>query len=170
MNEILAGLGAEFSDLSAVQAAQLFVRLLVAAVVGGLLGWERERAGKAAGFRTHILVAVGSAAFVAVSQQSGVTADGMRTVVQGLLAGIGFLGAGCILKADHETQVKGLTTAAGLWLTAAVGMTAGLGREVSALMIGAVGLFVLYVLRRWEVRLHLGAISQPEADAAKKGK
>lgn len=153
MNEILTGVGAEFSDLSAVQAAQLFVRLLVAGVVGGLLGWERERAGKAAGFRTHILVAVGSAAFVAVAQQGGISAEGMRNVVQGLVAGIGFLGAGCIMKADNEGHVKGLTTAAGLWLTSAVGLAAGLGREVSALLVGAVGLFVLHVLGQWEARI-----------------
>lgn len=170
MNEILAGVGAEFSDLSAVQAAQLAVRLLVAAAVGGLLGWERERAGKAAGFRTHILVAVGSAAFVAVPQQAGVTTDGMRSVIQGLVAGIGFLGAGCILKADHESQVRGLTTAAGLWLTAAVGLAAGLGREVSALLIGTVALFVLHILGRWEVRLQLGAVSKPDPDATKQAK
>ncbi len=150
MNPILDAVAAEFSDLSAVQAAQLAVRLVVAAVLGGLLGWERERAGKAAGFRTHILVSVGSAAFVAVPLQFGVTADGMRAVVQGVVTGIGFLGAGCILKVNDESQVKGLTTAAGLWLTSAVGMTAGFGREMSAVLIGGVGLFVLAALHRFE--------------------
>lgn len=154
MNPILDAVGAEFSDLSAVQAVQLAIRLTVATVLGGLLGWERERAGKAAGFRTHILVAVGSAAFVAVPLQFGVTPDGMRAVVQGVVTGIGFLGAGCILKSDHEYQVKGLTTAAGLWLTSAVGMTAGFGREMSAVIVGGVGLFALAALRRFERYAH----------------
>jgi putative Mg2+ transporter-C (MgtC) family protein len=154
MSAILDAVGAEFSDLSAVQAAQLAVRLTVAAVLGGLLGWQRERAGKAAGFRTHILVAVGSAAFVAVPLQYGMTPDTQRNIIQGLITGIGFLGAGCILKTDHEQQVKGLTTAAGLWLTTAVGMTAGFGREMSAVIIGGVGLFVLAALRRFERYAH----------------
>lgn len=71
MEVVVDGLRAEFSDLSAVQAVQLAVRLVIAAVLGVLIGRDRERAGKAAGVRTHILVAVGAAAFVAVPQQSG---------------------------------------------------------------------------------------------------
>jgi putative Mg2+ transporter-C (MgtC) family protein len=70
-------------------------------------------------------------------------------ILQGLVAGIGFLGAGCIWKDDTEGRVEGLTTAAGLWLTAAVGAAAGMGREVSALLVGAAGLFALGVLGRW---------------------
>ena len=170
MNEVLNGVAAEFSDLSLVQAAKLLVRLLVAGAVGGLLGWERERAGKAAGFRTHILVAVGSAAFVAVSQQSGISPDGMRAVIQGLIAGIGFLGAGCIMKADNEGHVKGLTTAAGLWLTSAVGLAAGLGREVSALLVGVVGLVVLHFLVKWELRFRNTVhIEPPNPGSATRG-
>jgi putative Mg2+ transporter-C (MgtC) family protein len=143
-------LAAEFSDLSLTEAAQLGVRLTVAGVIGGLLGWERELAGKAAGFRTHILVAVGSAALVAVATQGGFGPDPVSRVIQGLVTGIGFLGAGCILKPDGEGTVRGLTTAAGIWLTAAVGITAGMGRELSALLIGSLGWFILSVLGRWE--------------------
>lgn len=142
------GLTAEFSDLSAIQATQLTLRLLIAAVLGGLIGRDRERAGKAAGIRTHLLVAVGAAAFVAVPQQAGATPADVTRVLQGLVAGIGFLGAGCIWKDDNDGRVEGLTTAAGLWLTAAVGAAAGMGRELSALLIGLTGLFALTVLGR----------------------
>jgi putative Mg2+ transporter-C (MgtC) family protein len=149
MGAIADGLAAEFSDLSVVQAVQLALRLVVAAVLGGLIGRNRERAGKAAGVRTHLLVSVGAAAFVAVPQQAGATAADVTRILQGLVAGIGFLGAGCIWKDDTEGRVEGLTTAAGLWLTAAVGAAAGMGREVSALLVGAAGLFALGVLGRW---------------------
>jgi putative Mg2+ transporter-C (MgtC) family protein len=146
-------LAAEFSDLSLTGAAQLGVRLTVAGVIGGLLGWERELAGKAAGFRTHILVAVGTAAMVAVPTQAGVGLDSVSRIVQGLITGIGFIGAGCILKPGGEGTVRGLTTAAGIWLTAAAGITAGMGRELSALLIGGLGWFILSVLGRWEARI-----------------
>jgi putative Mg2+ transporter-C (MgtC) family protein len=135
------------------QAVQLAVRLLVAGLIGGLLGWERERAGKAAGLRTHILVAVGTAAMVAVPIQAGVGSDPVSRLLQGLITGIGFLGAGCILKLEDRGTIRGLTTAAGIWLTAAVGIAAGMGRELSALLIGAVGWFTLSVLGRWEARM-----------------
>ena len=70
---------------------------------------------------------------------------------------IGFLGAGCIWKDDTGGRVEGLTTAAGLWLTAAVGAAAGMGREVSALLVGLTGLFALSALKRWGVRPAAGA-------------
>ena len=150
MSAVADALAAEFSDLSAAQAVQLTVRLVVAGLIGGVLGWDRERAGKSAGLRTYVLVAVGSAGFIAVSQQAGFGHDGMSRVVQGLVAGIGFLGAGCILKSEGEHHVRGLTTAAGIWLTAAVGVAAGAGREISAILIGVLGWFTLAVLGRWE--------------------
>jgi putative Mg2+ transporter-C (MgtC) family protein len=150
MNDVGAAIAAEFGDLSAVRAAQLTVRLLVAAGVGGLLGLQRLHAGKAAGLRTHILVAVGAAAFVAVPEQAGMGFDGISRIIQGLVTGIGFLGAGSILKAESEDRVRGLTTAAGIWLTAGVGVVAGLGREASALLLGVVAWFTLSILGRWE--------------------
>jgi putative Mg2+ transporter-C (MgtC) family protein len=125
----------EFSDIAdAAQATRLVLRLSIAAVLGGLLGIEREHAGKAAGIRTHMLVAMGSALFVLVSQQAGIIATDMSRVIQGLVAGVGFLGAGTILKGRDEENVKGLTTAAGIWMTAAIGMAAGLGLEVTAVL------------------------------------
>ncbi len=133
--QISNAVAAEFSDLTDLtQATRLVVRLSVAAVLGGLLGIEREHKGKAAGIRTHMLVAMGSAMFVVVSQQSGIVAADMSRVLQGLIAGIGFLGAGTILKGHTEEKVQGLTTAAGIWMTAAIGVAAGLGLEVTAML------------------------------------
>lgn len=128
-------IAAEFSDLPDVeQATRVMVRLLLAALLGGLLGIERESHGKAAGVRTHMLVAMGSALFVLVSQQAGMLEADLSRVVQGVVAGVGFLGAGAILKLDGEEKVKGLTTAAGIWLTAAIGVAAGMGREATAVL------------------------------------
>ncbi|BBP76596.1 MULTISPECIES: MgtC/SapB family protein [Pseudomonas] len=142
-------LQAEFADIGdAQQVTRITLRLLIAALLGGVLGFEREQKGKAAGVRTHMLVALGAALFVLVPQMSGAQADAMSRVVQGVIAGIGFLGAGTILKghADEEGQhVKGLTTAAGLWMTAAIGVAAGLGRESTAVLstLLALGVFSL---------------------------
>ena len=147
-------IAAEFSDLpEAEQATRVMVRLTLAALLGGLLGIEREQKGKAAGVRTHMLVAMGSAMFVLVSQQSGMITADLSRVIQGVIAGIGFLGAGTILKghikgnADEE-QVKGLTTAAGIWLTAAIGVAAGMGRESTAVLSTLLALGILAVVPR----------------------
>ena len=125
----------EFSDLNDVEhLTRLVVRLGLAALLGGLLGLQRERAGKEAGIRTHMLVAAGSALVVFVPAHSGMDADALSRVLQGLLAGVGFLCAGSILKLPTEEHVRGLTTAAGIWMTSAIGMAAGLGREVTAVV------------------------------------
>lgn len=168
MQAIIEGVAAEFSDLSVVQAVQLTIRLSLAGVLGLLIGRDRERAGKAAGVRTHLLVAVGAAAFVAVPQQAGASVADVTRILQGLVAGIGFLGAGCIWKDDTEGRVEGLTTAAGLWLTAAVGAAAGMGREVSALLVGMTGLLALSIHGRWGMRATNGAA--PKAKPRPAGK
>jgi putative Mg2+ transporter-C (MgtC) family protein len=125
----------EFSDLTdAGEVTRMLLRLTLAALLGGLLGIEREQKGKAAGVRTHMLVAMGAALFVVLSQQAGMPSSDMSRVIQGIIAGIGFLGAGTILKSDHDERVKGLTTAAGIWLTAAIGVAAGMGRESTAVL------------------------------------
>jgi putative Mg2+ transporter-C (MgtC) family protein len=142
----------DFGDLTIIHAAQLVARLLVAGVLDGILGWERTHAGKSAGFRTHILVALGAAAFVAIPQQSGFSVSEISRIIQGLVTGIGFLGAGCIMKQDAEGHVKGLTTAAGIWLTSAVGVAAGLGHEGSAILLAVLGWITLDVLARFEHR------------------
>ena len=139
-------IASEFSDLGdAEQVTQLVVRLLVAALLGGLLGLERELQGKAAGIRTHMLVASSSALIIAVPLQMGFDGEALSRVLQGLLAGIGFLCAGAILKLEREEQVHGLTTAAGVWMTAAIGIAAGLGREMTAALATVLVLFILWL-------------------------
>lgn len=139
---------AEFSDLNDVtELTRISVRLLIAALLGGLLGFEREQRGKSAGIKTHMLVCIGAALFVLIPQQAGVIAAAdLSRVMQGVIAGIGFLGAGAILKGDQEKDLKGLTTAAGIWLTAAIGVAAGLGRESSAILCTFLALMVLLVI------------------------
>jgi putative Mg2+ transporter-C (MgtC) family protein len=107
--------------------ARVVVRLLVALLLGGLVGYNRQRQGKAAGLRTHMLVTVGSCLFVLAPLEAGTNLDQMMRVVQGLAAGIGFLGAGAIIKMPEERRIQGLTTAADIWVMAAVGMAVGLG-------------------------------------------
>jgi putative Mg2+ transporter-C (MgtC) family protein len=134
---------AEFSDVPDVaQFTRLMLRLLVAALLGGLLGLQRERHGKDAGVRTHMLVALGAALFVLVPQQAGMEANDLSRVIQGVVAGVGFLCAGTILKSSDD-QVRGLTTAAGIWLTAAIGIAAGLGREMTAALSTVLALAIL---------------------------
>jgi putative Mg2+ transporter-C (MgtC) family protein len=135
---------AEFADATDVeQMTRLVLRLLLAALLGGLMGLQREHSGKDAGIRTHMLVALGAALFVLPSSQLGAGEDATSRVVQGVVAGVGFLCAGTILKTSSEDQVRGLTTAAGLWLTAAVGVAAGLGRETTAIISALLALAVL---------------------------
>lgn len=147
MNDVLEMLVAEFTDISQpVEIARVIVRLLVAAILGGILGYEREQQGKSAGIRTHMLVAIGAALFVLIPQQSGMPINELSRVLQGLVAGVGFLGAGTIVKGNSEEQVHGLTTAAGIWLTAAIGVAAGLGRESTAILSTVLALLVLYIV------------------------
>jgi len=152
--EIWTTLQAEFSDIpDASEATRMVLRLLMAALLGGLLGYERERSGKEAGLRTHMLVALGAALFVLAPLQAGMSVDDLSRVLQGVIAGIGFLGAGAILKLGDEQRIRGLTTSAGIWLTAAIGIAAGMGRETTALFSTLLALFVLAVLRRLEARI-----------------
>ena len=135
LQDVVDTITSEFSDgADAEQITRVVLRLLTAALLGGLLGWEREHKGQSAGMRTHMLVAMGAALFVLASQQMGMQADDLSRVIQGVTAGVGFLCAGTILKGDKPGDVKGLTTAAGIWLTAAIGVAAGLGREFTALL------------------------------------
>jgi putative Mg2+ transporter-C (MgtC) family protein len=128
------------------------VRLLLAAVLGGALGFEREAERKAAGLRTHMLVALGAALFVLAPLYAGVGIDNMVRVVQGLTLGIGFLGAGVIVKLQQEQRVIGLTTAATIWLTAATGMAVGLGSLWPPLLAVFLAWLVLFFLGRIEHR------------------
>jgi putative Mg2+ transporter-C (MgtC) family protein len=144
----------EFSDLGDVSdITRVCLRLLVAMLLGAALGYERESVGAAAGLRTHMLVSLGSALFVLVPYQANMSHEQIARVLQGVTAGIGFLGAGTIIKLKNE-DIKGLTTAAGIWLTAAVGVAAGMGLEATAILSALFGLVVLSILRVGEERLH----------------
>ncbi len=109
------------------QLIHVIIRLVAAALLGAVIGIDREKAGKAAGLRTHILVTLGTTVFVLASSGSGMSSDGLSRVIQGIITGIGFIGAGTILKLNEERDVQGLTTSAGIWMTAAIGVAVGLG-------------------------------------------
>jgi len=117
-------------------------RLALAAGLSGLIGFEREVAQKAAGVRTHMLVGLGAGLFALVGAESIAGADPARIAAQ-VVPGVGFLGAGAIFR--HGFSVRGLTTAAGMWTAAAVGVAAGIGELVLATVGTATALVVLYV-------------------------
>ena len=102
---------------------EILLRLVLAAVAGGLIGFEREKVHKPAGLRTHMLVSMAAALFILVTLRT--TPDESARIISGIATGVGFLGAGTIFRA--ENHVKGLTTAASIWAIAAIGITAGLG-------------------------------------------
>ena len=103
------------------------LRVIAAVLLGGIVGMQREKAGKPAGMRTHMLVSLGTAVGVMACAGAGMDMAGLSRVIQGIVTGIGFIGAGTILKLTDEREIQGLTTAAGLWMTAAIGVAVGLG-------------------------------------------
>ena len=145
------------SSLPSLNWDESLLRLALAALLGGLIGVERELREREAGLRTHLLVSLGSAAFTIVgaygfhdfiaSGEAVVRTDPTRIAAQ-IVTGIGFLGAGAIIKRSDEGQVEGLTTAAGIWLTAAIGVAAGMGREASAILSAALALLILAAMPR----------------------
>jgi putative Mg2+ transporter-C (MgtC) family protein len=124
---------------------QLTVRLVIACALGAVLGLEREARGRQAGLRTHMLVSLGCALFTVIPlQHEG--AVGMGEIVKGLTAGIGFLGAGAIMKRESEQRISGITTAAGIWTTAAMGFAVGAGYIGAAIVCTAMAWAILYFL------------------------
>lgn len=144
--ELTAGL-ADFG-----QVERVLLRIVTAALLGAVLGLEREKAGKPAGFRTHIIVCLGTAIVVLACAGARMDMDGLSRVIQGIVTGIGFIGAGSILKLSEERDIQGLTTAAGLWMTAAIGIACGLGTLGLALISTALTLVVLWIFRVIETR------------------
>lgn len=137
-----------------------FLRILVAAVLGGIIGFEREVREHTAGFRTHILVSVGAAAFTLASSYGleGTDFDPNRISAQ-VVTGIGFLGAGAIIR--YGVSVRGLTTAASLWTVAAVGLLSAQGYYSAALITTALVLVSLTILRLIENRLLYPRVGHP---------
>lgn len=121
---------------------EMVLRLLLATALGGIIGYQRERAGKPAGLRTHILICVGAALFTVASLYGfGAAADPAR-IAAGIVAGIGFIGAGAIMRRG-EGVIEGLTTAATIWVVAAIGLAAGAGLYLVSAVTTAVVTIVL---------------------------
>jgi putative Mg2+ transporter-C (MgtC) family protein len=160
MNVVWEELAAGFPEAEAM--ARITVRLIVAMIFGAVIGIQRERAGKPAGLRTHMLVALGAAVFVIAGGEFGMNPDSISRVIQGLVTGIGFLGAGAILKLYDKRAVEGLTTAAGIWMTAALGVAVGLGRFGLALVATLLAWMTLSVVRQMEHILNRGARKSEE--------
>ena len=134
------------------ELGRVTLRLVVAAVLGGLIGAEREWVGKAAGLRTHMMVSLGAALFVLVPIETGIGEGDMTRVIQGIATGIGFIGAGTILKRADTNQIQGLTTAATIWLTGAVGIAVGAGQMWLGIVCAISAWVILYILTgldRW---------------------
>jgi putative Mg2+ transporter-C (MgtC) family protein len=134
------------------QLAHVIIRLVAAALLGAIVGIQRQESGKPAGLRTHMLVSLATATFIISCSGVGISADGLSRVIQGIVTGIGFIGAGSILKLSAEHQIRGLTTAASVWMTAAIGVTIGLGNLGIALMITVLALIIL-ALEKFEHRV-----------------
>jgi len=151
-----------FGMPNAEQLTRVIIRLCAAALFGAAIGIERERAGKPAGFRTHILITLGTAIFVLACSGAGLSMEGLSRVIQGIVTGIGFLGAGSILKLNDERDIQGLTTAAGVWMTAAIGVTVGLGSLGLALLGTVLALIVLAFTGFFESRFDKRNITKGE--------
>jgi putative Mg2+ transporter-C (MgtC) family protein len=136
---------------------EIVLRMLMAFACGAIIGLNREFQGKPAGFRTFGLVSIGSAIVVIVMEMEfGSGADAVSRVIQGVLTGIGFLGAGVIFRGKSPDKVEGLTTAAAVWLTAGLGMAAGAGQYLIAAVGTVLGLALLLLggpFERWFVSL-----------------
>ena len=144
----------------------ILLRLLIAALLSGAIGYERERGGKQAGLRTHMLVAIGATLFVSFTDLFIVEYQPLAppgpsgnfrlqieplATVEAIVTGISFLGAGTIFVSGRQNRVKGLTTAASIWVTAAIGIAVGLERYVLAVGSTALILVVLNVLGRFDI-------------------
>src|SRR3569833_4360465 len=136
--------------------------MIAALAEGTAIGFQRELTHKTAGLRTHMLVALGTALFVVGATENGMKADSLARVIQGIATGIGFLGGGAILKLTDRREVHGLTTAAGIWMTAAGSAVAALGQITVAFIATVFGLIVLTLFRRLEKRFEHRA--RPDRD------
>src|SRR5690606_20306016 len=141
----------EFSDIpDAEQATRILLRLSMAIILGAAIGYERELRGKDAGLRTHMLVSLGAAIFILAPLQIGMPIEDASRVLQGIIAGIGYRRAGAIIKLSNDQEIRGLTTAASVWVAAGIGIAAGMGLEATAVVSTAAVLFILVIVRRME--------------------
>lgn len=141
-NALLVEIGHVVPD--AQTFARVFVRLGFAILLTAIIGWERERGRKTAGLRTHLMVAIGSALFVLVLEDS-TTDQGVSRIIQGITAGVGFIGGGAILKLESQNKIRGLTTAGSVWFAAAIGVACGTGK-LAAAIVGTIFAFIVLSL------------------------
>lgn len=151
MTTIWSILQQEFSDIpDLAEFTVICFRLEFAVLLGAAIGFDRERRGKAAGLRTHMMVSLGAACFILVPLRAGMEIADASRVLQGIITGMGFLGAGAILKRDSPDIIKGLTTASSIWVAASVGIAAGMGRQTTAILCTLAALFILVIVGRME--------------------
>ncbi|MFB6276676.1 MAG: MgtC/SapB family protein [Halothece sp.] len=133
--------------LSPIPWSEVATRLALAVALGGIIGWDREQDRQPAGFRTNMLVSLGSALVILGALQSGIVEQDESLIgrsIQGILTGVGFVGAGAILQRNERNKVHGLTTATAIWISAALGIVSGLGLW----QLGLMGLgFTMIILR-----------------------
>ena len=130
--------------------AVIIIRVATATLLGAIVGLQRERVGKPAGLRTHMLVCLGTALVVLAGWEAGMNTDGLSRIIQGIVTGIGFIGAGSILKLSEAREIRGLTTAAGLWMTAAIGVAVGVG-AIGLAVIGTIFTVIVLALEGVEM-------------------
>jgi putative Mg2+ transporter-C (MgtC) family protein len=152
---------------NARQLVHVIIRLIAATLLGAVVGIQRERAGKPAGLRTHILVTLGTTVFVLACSGVGMSSDGLSRVIQGIVTGIGFIGAGSILKLNEERAIQGLTTAAGVWMTAAIGVAVGLGSLGVALLSTLFTLIILALAGQHDLQAEKEQAANVEGTTAK---
>jgi putative Mg2+ transporter-C (MgtC) family protein len=162
MGGLFEALAGEVPSLESLARACL--RLAVSAILGAIIGIQRERTRKSAGLRTHMLVAMGATLFVLVPVEMGMAVPEITRVIQGIATGIGFIGGGAILKLTTEREVRGLTTAAGIWMTAASGVAVGLGYPAIATVAMLMAWVILSVIGRVEARVEEGSADPGERD------
>lgn len=156
--------------VDAIEVRDLVVRIGVAALIGAALGVNRELRDKPAGVKTHALVALGAALLTVIgvdlaSSDSGTDSNAISRIVQGVVTGIGFLGGGVILRQEASRSVTGLTTAATIWIAAALGVACGAGRWTAALLASGLTLLILIVGDPLEqmLRQRFGTHGKPES-------
>lgn len=155
--EFILGIASGTYSLHAKDLLGIFGRLILSLIVGAIIGLERQLKHKPAGLRTHMLVSFGSAMFVLVPIELGAAQqnfDAVSRVIQGIAAGIGFIGAGEIIRVSQENvrsrEVRGLTSAAAIWVSAALGIAAGCGLWQLGLMGAILTWLVLSLFKRFE--------------------
>ena len=144
MSRMMDELTSSLPDLTHLM--RIVGRLTVALVIGAGIGLQRQLTHKSAGVRTHMLVALGTALLLVSATDAGLASSDVSRIVQGIITGIGFLGGGAILKLTDHQEIRGLTTAAGIWLTAAVGAAAGASLPLLAIATTVAYFATVYIL------------------------